>query len=151
MPNIQRTPNKETNKFYGSDSSISGKQDKQVSMAKWVNMRQPKKKRIVTDPDDVFKVSSAEIHKPKFLKKYSQKIIGNGLIFGSVPSWQNHRKQLNPSFNQQVLDGYMNVFNRQSRILMKDLECMFFDDLLYWLSFVSLVEFLLFFTVFDQN
>ncbi|VVD01220.1 unnamed protein product, partial [Leptidea sinapis] len=47
-----------------------------------------------------------------------------GFIPVYVPSWQNHRKQLNPSFNQQVLDEYMTVFNRQSRILMKDLECM---------------------------
>ncbi|VVC98993.1 unnamed protein product [Leptidea sinapis] len=77
---------------------------------------------VLTDPDDCYKVASASLHKPGLLKKYARKLIGNGLLAAPVSVWKSHRKLLNPSFNQQVLDGFMNDFNEQSRILVKDLE-----------------------------
>ncbi|XP_050669484.1 cytochrome P450 4C1-like isoform X2 [Leptidea sinapis] len=48
--------------------------------------------------------------------------MGNGLLFGPVSVWKSHRKLLNPSFNQKVLDGFMNEFNEQSKVLVKELE-----------------------------
>lgn len=40
----------------------------------------------------------------------------------TVSIWKIHRRLLNPAFSQVVLDGFLDVFNKQSRRLVKDLE-----------------------------
>ncbi|XP_050669485.1 cytochrome P450 4C1-like isoform X1 [Leptidea sinapis] len=77
---------------------------------------------VITDPDDCYKVAIETLHKPGIMKRYSRDMLGNGLLVGPVSVWKKHRKLINPSFNQQVLDGFMNHFNDQSRILVKELE-----------------------------
>ncbi|VVC98990.1 unnamed protein product [Leptidea sinapis] len=49
-----------------------------------------------------------------------KQIADAGLKIGNVIL--SHRKLLNPSFNQKVLDGFMNEFNEQSKVLVKELE-----------------------------
>ncbi|XP_069363017.1 cytochrome P450 4C1-like isoform X3 [Maniola hyperantus] len=39
-----------------------------------------------------------------------------------VQIWKVHRKLLNPAFNQTILDGFIDVHNRQARRLVKDLQ-----------------------------
>lgn len=39
----------------------------------------------------------------------------------TVSTWKRHRKLISPAFNQQVLDGFMPIFNSQGRKLVSKL------------------------------
>ncbi|GBP32535.1 Cytochrome P450 4C1 [Eumeta japonica] len=41
------------------------------------------------------------------------------IISISVPTWKIHHKKLSPAFNQHVLNGFMDVFNRQSSVMVE--------------------------------
>ncbi|CAK1541093.1 unnamed protein product [Leptosia nina] len=73
---------------------------------------------VVTDPDDCNTVLSSCMHKPGVLKSCGKRFLGNGLLVGPVAVWKDHRKLINPTFNQQVLDGFISIFNAQSRRLV---------------------------------
>ena len=40
----------------------------------------------------------------------------------SVPIWKRHRKIIMPAFNQKILDGFVEVFGRQSTTMCSQLE-----------------------------
>ncbi|XP_038219550.1 cytochrome P450 4V2-like [Zerene cesonia] len=75
---------------------------------------------VITDPDDCNTVLSTCMHKPGFMKKFVKQFLGNGLLFGPVSVWKEHRKIVNPTFNQHVLDSFMGIFNNQSRRLVQE-------------------------------
>ncbi|XP_047512615.1 cytochrome P450 4V2-like isoform X2 [Pieris napi] len=77
---------------------------------------------IITDPDDCYAVLSSCMHRSGAAKKFAKTFIGNGLLFGPVSVWKEHRKLINPTFNQQVLDGFIETFNSQSRRLVQELQ-----------------------------
>ncbi|XP_037302114.1 cytochrome P450 4C1-like [Manduca sexta] len=74
----------------------------------------------ITDPDDLYTVANSCLLKDYFYN-FAKPWLGNGLFSGSGPVWRRHRKLLNPAFNQQVLDGFIGVFNDQSRRLVGQL------------------------------
>nr|ARA91649.1 cytochrome P450 monooxygenase [Pieris rapae] len=74
---------------------------------------------VVSDPDDCSKVMSSSLHRPGFMKKFTRRLLGNGLLVGPVSVWKEHRKLINPTFNQQVLDSFIVIFNSQSRRLVE--------------------------------
>ncbi|CAH2097054.1 unnamed protein product [Euphydryas editha] len=76
---------------------------------------------IVTDPDDFLTVSNACLQKDGFYE-FAKPWLGEGLVTGNVSIWKVHRRLLNPAFSQVVLDGFLDIFNKQSRRLVKDLE-----------------------------
>ncbi|KOB71906.1 Cytochrome P450 4c3, partial [Operophtera brumata] len=65
---------------------------------------------VVTDPDDALTVANACLEKDKFYD-FAKPWLG-----------EIHRKLLQPAFSQTVLDGFLGVFNSQSRKLVHDLE-----------------------------
>ncbi|CAK1594475.1 unnamed protein product [Parnassius mnemosyne] len=74
----------------------------------------------LTDPDDFITVANSCLDKG-FLYDFAKPWLGDGLLTAPVTKWKTHRKLLNTAFNQQVLDGFLDVFNRQSKILLKQL------------------------------
>ncbi|KAL4708511.1 hypothetical protein ACJJTC_014119 [Scirpophaga incertulas] len=75
---------------------------------------------VVTDPDDFFTVANTCFQKDGFYE-FAKPWLGEGLVTGNMSIWKNHRKLLNPAFSQHVLDGFIEVFNSQSRKLVADL------------------------------
>ncbi|KAF2885094.1 hypothetical protein ILUMI_21097 [Ignelater luminosus] len=56
------------------------------------------------------------------LYKHAEAIGGTGLFTASVPKWKRHRKIIMPTFNQKILDDFVEVFCEESQILVKQLE-----------------------------
>ncbi|CAH2217755.1 jg27078 [Pararge aegeria aegeria] len=81
----------------------------------------PKVFYVVTDPEDFLKISNTCLQKDH-IYEFFKAWLGNGLATSSVPVWKIHRKLLNPAFSPTVLHGFLDVFNGQSRRLVKDLE-----------------------------
>ncbi|XP_045533111.1 cytochrome P450 4g15-like isoform X3 [Pieris brassicae] len=80
---------------------------------------------LITDPDDCYKVSTTCLERPGFANKFLKQFLGNGLLTGPGTSqaiWKQHRKLINPAFNQQVVDSFMGIFNAQSRRLVETLK-----------------------------
>ncbi|CAG4961429.1 unnamed protein product [Parnassius apollo] len=72
----------------------------------------------LTDPEDFMTVANSCLEKGllyNFLKPW----LGEGLLTAPLAKWKTHRKLLNTAFNQQVLDGFLDVFNIQSRRLLE--------------------------------
>ncbi|XP_026734388.1 cytochrome P450 4C1-like [Trichoplusia ni] len=76
---------------------------------------------IACDPDDVFTITNACLAKDD-LYDFGKPFLGEGLVTAKASIWKNHRKLLNPSFNQSLLDTFMGVFNSQSRKLVQEME-----------------------------
>ncbi|GLV46747.1 Cytochrome P450 4c3 [Carabus blaptoides fortunei] len=56
------------------------------------------------------------------LYKFAEAVVGKGLFTASVEKWKRHRKIIMPTFNQKILDTFMDVFVEQSNILAENLE-----------------------------
>ncbi|CAG5019609.1 unnamed protein product [Parnassius apollo] len=80
----------------------------------------PIKFYVITDPDDFMTVANSCLEKG-FLYNFAKPWLGNGLLTAPLTKWKAHRKLLNTAFNKQVLDGFLDVFNCQSRILLKEI------------------------------
>ncbi|XP_045780380.1 cytochrome P450 4C1-like [Maniola jurtina] len=81
----------------------------------------PKTVYFVTDPDDCLKIASTCLEKDKFYK-FTKPWLGEGLLTGDLQIWKEHRKLLNPAFKQSILDGFIDIFNKEARRLVKNLE-----------------------------
>ncbi|CAG5014227.1 unnamed protein product [Parnassius apollo] len=78
----------------------------------------PIKCYVLTDPDDCMTVANSCLEKG-FLYDFAKPWLGEGLLTAPLKKWKYHRKLLNTAFNQQVLDGFQDVFNIQSRLLLE--------------------------------
>ncbi|CAH0597834.1 unnamed protein product [Chrysodeixis includens] len=76
---------------------------------------------VVTDPDDSSTILNTCLEKDD-IYEIGKSYLGEGLLTAKLSIWKNHRKLLNPAFNQSVLDTFMGVFNSQSRKLVRELE-----------------------------
>lgn len=56
------------------------------------------------------------------LYKYAYPMFGMGLFTSPVKRWKAHRRALSPTFNQKILDSFMDTFNEQGQILVKCLK-----------------------------
>ncbi|XP_069363037.1 cytochrome P450 4V2-like isoform X1 [Maniola hyperantus] len=81
----------------------------------------PRTTYFVTDPEDCLHIAKTSLQNDAFYD-FGKPWLGDGLITAAFPIWKVHRKLLNPAFNQFILDGFIDVFNRQARRLVKDLE-----------------------------
>ncbi|XP_045780401.1 cytochrome P450 4C1-like isoform X2 [Maniola jurtina] len=96
----------------------------------------PRTVYLVTDPDDCLKIANTCLQKDNFYK-FIKPWLGEALLTAELPIWKVHRKLLNPAFNQSILNGFIDIFNRQARRLVKNLEVEVdkgtFDQLAYTL------------------
>ncbi|CAG5014176.1 unnamed protein product [Parnassius apollo] len=74
----------------------------------------------LTDPEDFMTVANSCLEKG-FLYDFAKPWLGEGLLTSPLTKWKAHRRLLNTAFNKQVLDGFLDVFNSQSRILLKEI------------------------------
>nr|AZJ25120.1 CYP340AT2 [Cydia pomonella] len=84
----------------------------------WVG---PKAIFFINDPDDAFTVLNSCLRKSYFYNVVFG-WFGDGLLTSDVPKWKRNRKLLNPTFSQHVLDGFLDVFNRQAALLAQTME-----------------------------
>lgn len=77
---------------------------------------------LVTDPDDIQIILNHEnsMEKP-FVYQFAKEWVGDGLITSKMDTWKSHRKLIAPTFNRKILDNYMEVFVRQSNVLVEQL------------------------------
>ncbi|KAJ8715516.1 hypothetical protein PYW07_009998 [Mythimna separata] len=76
---------------------------------------------LITDPEDALVVANTCLDK-LFLYSFGKYWLGDGLITGSGDHWHRHRQMLRSSFSLSIINGYLDVFNSQARILLKGLE-----------------------------
>lgn len=77
---------------------------------------------VVTDPDDIQIILKHEnsMEKP-FVYEFGKEWVGDGLITSKPDVWKSHRKLIAPTFNKKVLENYMEVFVRQSDVMVEQL------------------------------
>ncbi|KAJ8715547.1 hypothetical protein PYW07_010029 [Mythimna separata] len=75
---------------------------------------------VICDPEDSLKLSNICLNKP-YLYDFMEALGKNGLVTAEASIWKRHRKLLNPAFNQQVLNTYVNEINVQARTLVSQL------------------------------
>ncbi|KAJ8709647.1 hypothetical protein PYW08_009651 [Mythimna loreyi] len=75
---------------------------------------------VLTDPEDSLTVANSCFDKP-YIYDFSKDYLKNGLITAKTSMWKVHRKVLNPAFNQQVLNTYVDDMNVQAQHLTSQL------------------------------
>ncbi|CAH1641557.1 unnamed protein product [Spodoptera littoralis] len=86
----------------------------QKKILKWVTT-------FLTDPDDCLKLVNT-CYSKSYIYDFAKDFINNGLITADAATWKVHRKLLNPAFNQQVLDTFINEMNIQARNVVSNLK-----------------------------
>ncbi|CAH2236846.1 jg12307 [Pararge aegeria aegeria] len=81
----------------------------------------PKTVYCVADPDDFLTVADTCLQKDCF-NEFAKPWLGDGLATSDLTTWKEHRKLLDPAFSQAFTDGFLTVFNKQARRLVKELE-----------------------------
>ncbi|KAJ8715518.1 hypothetical protein PYW07_010000 [Mythimna separata] len=76
---------------------------------------------IISDPEDALVAANTCINK-HFLYSFAKFWLGEGLITGSGDHWHRHRQTLKSYFSLPIINGYIEVFNSQSKILLSSLE-----------------------------
>ncbi|XP_026729645.1 cytochrome P450 4C1-like [Trichoplusia ni] len=75
----------------------------------------------ITDPDDALTAANSCLQK-HFAYKFAKPWLGEGLITSSGEVWKRHRKLLTPAFSLPVMLNFLDIFNSQSRKLVKNLK-----------------------------
>lgn len=78
---------------------------------------------LLTDPNDVEVILSNQ----KILEKTDEynfllDWLGSGLLISSGKKWQLRRKAITPAFHFKILDQFIEIFDRQSSIFVKNLK-----------------------------
>ncbi|KAJ8916519.1 hypothetical protein NQ315_000161 [Exocentrus adspersus] len=53
---------------------------------------------------------------------YAQSAVGHGLFTAPYQKWRRHRKAILPTFNQKILDGFVEIFYEQAQVLVDKLK-----------------------------
>nr|QYA71990.1 cytochrome P450 [Anoplophora glabripennis] len=53
---------------------------------------------------------------------FGEQAVGHGLFNAPLKTWKKHRKTIMPTFNQKILDGFVEIFSEQSQILVEQME-----------------------------
>nr|ARN17935.1 cytochrome P450-12 [Cephus cinctus] len=56
------------------------------------------------------------------LYKFARPWLGTGLFTAPASKWRVHRKLILPTFNQKILESFVEVFSAQSQIMVKNME-----------------------------
>lgn len=81
----------------------------------------PKTVYVVTSSDDILTLANTYLEKSVYYD-FGKPWLGEGLLTGKVLTWKKHRKFLSPAFGQPVINTFIDVFNSQSRKLVKNME-----------------------------
>ncbi|XP_052744948.1 cytochrome P450 4C1 [Bicyclus anynana] len=75
----------------------------------------------ISDPDDFMTVANNCLDRDYFYQ-FAKPWLGEGLVTSNRVVWTEHRKLLDAACHQNVLDGFLDVFNRQARRLVEELQ-----------------------------
>ncbi|KAB0799099.1 hypothetical protein PPYR_06979 [Photinus pyralis] len=76
----------------------------------------------LADPRDVEIILSSHEHIEKAVEyKFFKPWFGNGLLISSGTTWKAHRKLIAPTFHLNILKGFIDLFNANSREVVKKL------------------------------
>ncbi|CAH1641558.1 unnamed protein product [Spodoptera littoralis] len=78
-------------------------------------------RKLLSDPDDCLKLANT-CYSKSYIYDFAKDFINNGLITADAATWKVNRKLLNPAFNQQVLDTFINEMNIQARNVVSNLK-----------------------------
>ncbi|KAJ8715363.1 hypothetical protein PYW07_009845 [Mythimna separata] len=76
---------------------------------------------MITDPDDCNTIATTCIEKDP-IYEFAKPWLGESLFTSRYEVWKNDYKLLNPAFSQTILNTFMDVFNSESRKLVKEFE-----------------------------
>ncbi|XP_075986352.1 uncharacterized protein LOC142983401 [Anticarsia gemmatalis] len=76
----------------------------------------------ITDPDDALTVANTCLQK-HFSYTFLKPWLGTGLFTAPAEPWKRHRKLLIPAFTSPVVHTFLDIFNRQARKLVNNVEC----------------------------
>ncbi|XP_019875047.2 cytochrome P450 4d2-like [Aethina tumida] len=83
----------------------------------------PKLRVLITNPDDVEKILSSQIHLTKSSTFDLLKVwLGEGVLVQGGSVWKKTRRMLTPSFHFKILENFMTTFNQSSTNLVKKLD-----------------------------
>ncbi|CAG9138061.1 unnamed protein product [Plutella xylostella] len=75
---------------------------------------------IVTNPQVAHTIMNTSLSK-SYMYDFSLNWVGRGLFNTTASRWKQQRKLLNPAFSQKVIDGYLDLFNRNAENLVEAL------------------------------
>ncbi|KAF5284527.1 hypothetical protein FQR65_LT13512 [Abscondita terminalis] len=82
----------------------------------------PKLLVFLTDPRDVEVILSSSVHIDKASEyRFFKPWLGNGLLISTGQIWKTHRKLIAPTFHLNVLKGFIDLFNANSRATVEKL------------------------------
>lgn len=82
----------------------------------------PKLVVFLTHPQDIELILSSHVHIDKSTEyRFFQPWLGNGLLISTGPKWRAHRKLIAPTFHLNVLKSFIDLFNANSRHVVKKL------------------------------
>ncbi|KAB0797319.1 hypothetical protein PPYR_08313 [Photinus pyralis] len=101
-----------------------------VSIRVWKGIQQsfiiylgPQPRLVVCDPKTAeFVLSSTTIIDKSYEYNFFHDWLGTGLLTSTGQKWKSRRKLLTPAFHFQILEKYVDVFNKQSNILVEKLK-----------------------------
>nr|AID54868.1 cytochrome P450 CYP341B2 [Helicoverpa armigera] len=76
---------------------------------------------VVVDPVDLEVILKTSLEKDDIMR-FARNLIGNGTIFAPVNIWRPRRKVLAPTFTPKNLNNFVNIFARQSQVMVEQLQ-----------------------------
>ncbi|XP_063620993.1 cytochrome P450 4C1-like [Cydia splendana] len=87
---------------------------------------------VVTDPLSAEVIMKSCVEKDNFTMKFIRTVVGNGSIFAPVSIWRPRRKILAPTFSMKNLNQFVEVFDKQSHIMAKQLKETAYENVSVW-------------------
>lgn len=76
----------------------------------------------LTEPRDVELILSSHVYIDKSPEyRFFKPWLGDGLLISTGPKWRAHRKLIAPTFHLNVLKSFIDLFNANSRNVVKKL------------------------------
>ncbi|XP_067011526.2 cytochrome P450 4C1 [Anabrus simplex] len=78
----------------------------------------------ITAPEDVELLLANQrlLNRDRYLMRILSRFLGNGLTTCASDTWRKQRKMVNPAFHTKVVESYMEVFNKQAKVLSQKLK-----------------------------
>ncbi|EFX88241.1 hypothetical protein DAPPUDRAFT_305713 [Daphnia pulex] len=83
----------------------------------------------ISSPSDVEAILASQVHINKSVTgAFLLPWLGDGLLLSGGNKWRKDRKLLTPAFHFQILDGFFDVFNRNSQIFVEQISKRILDE-----------------------
>ncbi|KAJ8672685.1 hypothetical protein QAD02_003945 [Eretmocerus hayati] len=118
--------------FIGSAHFFIGSTEDILNKCQWLLKTYPSPFRVwlasrlfyvAYDPEQLKTIlTSPKTIEKEELYKFAEPWLGTGLFTAPASKWRIHRKLIMPTFNPRILESFVEVFSRQSQIMVKEME-----------------------------